>query len=85
MSEKDMLISFESEPYNFNKATKIYFGKNNSCRCGCNGTYAYKDKNPELFITYANEIMRLCAVILEINTIYINIPIGGNMAYTIYF
>ena len=82
---EDFLFGFETEPYNFNKAKKIYFGKNNSCRCGCNGTYAYKDKNPELFITYVNEIMRLGAVILDKNSTYINIPIGGDMAYTIYF
>jgi hypothetical protein len=70
----------------FSVVEKIYFGLDHNCRCGCGGDYYYPgswgwDK-------IVNEIKNLGTVDAEKETewnIYINIPIGNNLAYTLYF
>ncbi len=67
----------------FANVEKIYFGKDRCCRCGCNGTYF----NPESkqFKNKISTIKRLGEVDSLVTEQYINIPVGSNKAYTLYF
>ena len=70
----------------FSKAEKIYFGLDRHCRCGCGGDYYYK--NTEGWNYVVRTIQRLGIVNCDTdyeNKVYVNIPLGDNMAYTIYF
>jgi hypothetical protein len=79
----DANLEDDTSKYKFSKATKIYYGLDHVCRCGCAGTYAYKDS--ELFNTYKDNINKIVCNYPEITETFINIPIGDDWCYTIHY
>ena len=71
------------ETINFNKATKIYYGLDNNCRCGCGGNYA--DNGERTFTRYKNAIIKLNQEPDDVCETYMNFSLPKNKAYTIYF
>ena len=68
----------------FDKATKIYYGKDNNCRCGCKGNYA--EPGSRTFTRYANAIKKLGDYDFHQEcSSWVNIPLPNNKAYTVYF
>jgi len=75
------------ETIDFDKATKIYYGKDNFCRCGCGGNYA--NKGERTFTRYKNAIENLLTAVGPVgewaeDKSWFNISIRDNKAYTIY-
>ncbi len=67
----------------FELATKIYYGKDSHCRCGCGGNYA-KPGTP-MFNRYEQAIMKLKQDFEQEDKNWINISLPDNKAYTVYF
>lgn len=68
---------------NFDLVTKIYFGKDSCCRCGCGGNYA--EPGTPIFTKYKNAILKLRQEFLQEDKEWINISLPNNKAYTPYF
>lgn len=69
----------------FNKVTKIYYGKDACCRCGCGGSY--HSSGSQGFSRKANAIIKLGNIKFEQEPAcnWINISLENNKAYTLYF
>lgn len=66
-----------------NKVTKIYFGQDRACRCGCKGEYF---EGLENILSMLDEIKALRSVEeVDAREAWINISLPRNKAYTIYF
>lgn len=64
--------------------TKIYSGKDNCCRCGCQGKYY--SRGDKMFAGILRKAKKLAfSQGYEDYGNFINIPYGNNRAYTIYF
>lgn len=66
----------------WSKVTKIYYGKDNHCRCGCGGTY--HEPGSKGFTRCKNAIEKI-TVEPDKDSNYINWSLENNKAYTIYF
>jgi len=75
---------------NFEEVTKIYYGKDRWCRCGCGGCYA--EKGTRLFKRYQGQIeaikdgtsnRKLQSVDVDCNNT--NLSLENNRAFTVYF
>lgn len=66
------------------KITKVYDGKDNACRCGCEGKYYYESDNAFPYILSAAIGMIQKGKIME-GPGFVNISYGRNRAYTIYY
>lgn len=80
-----MNIDLKTLHAKFSIATKIYYGKDNHCRCGCGGNYA--DNNSRTFKTYLTKLAKLNSDdILKVDhhETYINISLANNRAFTVY-
>jgi len=78
---KDMMIQITN--LKAEQIRTIYSGKDNQCRCGCAGTYAYELK---LITSRLNKAKKLINQGASYNVCsdYINIESGENKAITIY-
>ena len=78
-----MEIKLKSTVINFDNVTKIYYGKDSGCCCGCNGNYA--EQGTACFTRYKNAMIKanLVSNMADAKS-WVNFPIG-NKAYTIYF
>lgn len=68
------------------KPTRIYYGLDHACRCGCKGTYA--DVETKTFNRRMQRIAKLemtDIVEMDIGGNNVNISLPENKAFTIYF
>jgi hypothetical protein len=68
------------------KATRVYYGGDKVCRCGCAGTYA--EKGEKLFTSRLLKLAKLTdgeVVEREDGGTYLNVSLTNNKAFTVYF
>ena len=78
-----------------NQVSQIYIGKDRCCRCGCGGDYiatsymdqARSDVNDKLALELLQRAQKVAvrSRSTEYADIYVNVPIGGRKAITVYF
>jgi hypothetical protein len=91
MITKEMFLTSE-----LNQVSKVYYGKNRGCRCGCLGYYTSTsfsisrsgDLINDSFVLRQlkrakNLVLKGCEV--EFGTIYVNVVTGKNTALCFYF
>ena len=81
-------------PFTKEDVTKIYFGGNHCCRCGCKGEYFYPNSDPKSFNRNFNRGIKLLVEMFDENEwddggTYVNIPTSTKgevgKSITIYF
>lgn len=66
------------------KATKIYLGADQACRCGCKGSYA--EKGTRAFDTRLRRMQRMsCETVGDLDDSYFNVSLENNRALAAYF
>ena len=69
----------------FKKITKIYYGLDNHCRCGCGGYYADRgEKYFDVLIKKAKKLIYDDSKLVTIGDNNINISLDNNKAITLY-
>jgi hypothetical protein len=91
MITKEMFLNAE-----LNKISRVYYGKNRGCRCGCLGYYTStsfcafpcRDSINDLFVL--RQLNRAKKIVLkgcevDFGTTYVNVVTGKNTALCFYF
>ena len=67
----------------FETATRVYYGTDHACRCGCKGSYA--EAGTKLFTSRLKKIQKLENITPEDGGTYVNYSLDNNKAFTVYF
>lgn len=73
------------------RASRIYYGRDHECRCGCRGSYA--DKGGRTFTRYSNALRKALDAgdfrdPVEFEPDFVNVPVGPeslDKCYCLYF
>lgn len=79
-------MRIDTSKIDFSRVCKIYYGRDRYCRCGCAGKYFYK--GDPAWGNLVKDIKKLGVVesdIEDCDDVFLNLPIGNDTAYTVYF
>lgn len=75
-----------NEQIDFSKATKVYVGADNACRCGCKGNYSEPGSVAfKRAISKAKKLQESGTFESDICDVYANFSYGNNRAVCVYF